>query len=274
MATNAVARAGPFFLLPPSARRSSTQVFSHYRDNQNFVKAFLLAAGHGTRLRPLTNNIPKCLVPIGGVPMLEIWFEVCRRAGIDKILINLHAHADLVRTFIKDKKPDLDIQVSEEPTLLGSAGTLVANREWVAGESSFWILYGDVLTTADLSKMVTLHRRRQPVATIGLYRVRDPGRCGIVAFDHDFVVREFEEKPMQPKSDWAFSGLMLASSELLDSIPSRFPVDLGFDVLPRLVDRMLAYPITDYLLDIGTMENYQAAQSSWPGLSVLDRQSS
>jgi mannose-1-phosphate guanylyltransferase len=234
------------------------------------MKAFLLAAGHGTRLRPLTDRTPKCLVPIAGVPMLEIWLQVCRRAGIDQILINLHAHSDLVRTALQHKTDDIEVRVSEEPVLLGSAGTLLANRRWVADESSFWVLYADVLTSADLRRMLKFHAARQPDATIGVYQVKDPTRCGVVSFDHDQVVRQFVEKPLQPESNWAFSGLMVATPAMLDCIPQRFPVDLGFDVLPQLSGRMLAYPITDYLTDIGTMENYRTAQSAWPGLEEED----
>lgn len=230
------------------------------------VKAFLLAAGHGTRLRPVTDTIPKCLVPIRGTPMLEIWLEVCRRAGIDEVLVNLHAHADLVRNALDRMTPGIEVHLSEEPVLLGSAGTLLANRDWVSGESKFWILYGDVLTAANLTQMLEFHSSRQPVGTIGLYQVRDARRCGVVTFDADFVVREFVEKPKHPKSNWAFSGLMIATPEMLQSIPSRLPADLGFDVLPQLVDRILAYPISDFLTDIGTMENFRAAQDTWPGL--------
>ncbi len=236
------------------------------------MKAFLLTAGHGTRLRPLTDRIPKCLVPIRGVPMLEIWLEVCRRTGIDEVLINLHAHADIVKKALHDKETGVVVHLSEETTLLGSAGTLLANRNWVAGESSFWVLYGDVLTAADLGKMVNFHCDRQPIATIGLYQVKDPSRCGVVSFDNNFVVREFVEKPSNPTSNWAFSGLMIATPELLKNIPDRVPADLGFDVLPRLVGRMRAYPITDYLIDVGTMENYQAAQNSWPGVHACETQ--
>jgi mannose-1-phosphate guanylyltransferase len=236
------------------------------------LKAFLLAAGHGTRLRPLTEKIPKCLVPIRGVPMLEIWLEVCRRAGIDEVLINLHAHADVVREALCGKETGVVVHVSEEATLLGSAGTLAANRNWVAGESSFWVLYADVLTAADLGQMVTFHSGCQSIATIGLYQATDPSRCGVVSFDNNFVVRDFVEKPSNPTSNWAFSGLMIATPEVFDNIPDQVPVDLGFDVLPRLVGRMRAYPITDYLLDIGTMENYQAAQNSWPGVHACEKQ--
>jgi mannose-1-phosphate guanylyltransferase len=231
------------------------------------MKAFLLAAGRGTRLRPITDRIPKCLVPIRGVPMLQIWMEICRAAGIDEVMINLHTHADIVRSWVKDTGNGTRVRLAEEPTLLGSAGTILANRDWVASESCFWILYADVLTTARLSRMLEFHLARQPAATLGLYQVPDPSRCGIVSFDEQMLVHEFVEKPLHPKSDWAFSGVMIGTPELLKQIPSRYPVDLGFDVLPRLTGQMLAYPISDYLLDIGTLENYQSAQTGWPGFA-------
>ncbi len=230
------------------------------------MKAFLLAAGHGTRLRPLTDTIPKCLIPIRGTSMLEIWLEVCRRAGISELLINIHAHADVVRTALTKKEHGLKVCVSEEPVLLGSAGTLVANRDWVASEPEFWVLYADVLTNLDFPQMLTFHRKSRPAATLGLYRVDNPSRCGIVGFDENNVVREFVEKPAQPKSNWAFSGILLGTPELLEAIPRDMPADLGFNVLPKLVNRMLAYPISEYLVDIGTMETYQSAQTNWPGL--------
>jgi mannose-1-phosphate guanylyltransferase len=203
--------------------------------------------------------------------MLTIWLEVCRRTGIQEVLINLHAHADLVRAALRHDASGVEVHLSEEPTLLGSAGTLLANREWIAGESIFWVLYADVLTIADLGKMVDFHSEHRPIATIGLYQVKDPTGCGIVSFDDTLVVREFEEKPAQPKSNWAFSGLMIATPELLKSIPERLPADLAFHVLPQLAGRMRAYPITDYLLDIGTMEKYQTAQNTWPGFRVFEK---
>jgi mannose-1-phosphate guanylyltransferase len=234
------------------------------------MKAFLLAAGHGTRLRPLTDNLPKCLLPIQGVSMLEIWLEVCRRNGIDELLINLHAHADAVREELNRHHHEngLKVQLSEEKSLLGSAGTLRLNRDWVKSESEFWVLYADVLTNLDLRKMMEFHRRDRPAATLGLYQVSDPKRCGVVMFDEKNVILEFVEKPENPKSHWAFSGVLVGTRELLDEIPPDLPVDLGFSVLPKLAGRMLAYPINDYLLDIGTPENYQMAQKSWPGWSA------
>jgi mannose-1-phosphate guanylyltransferase len=234
------------------------------------MKAFLLAAGHGTRLRPLTDSVPKCLVPIQGVPLLEIWLEVCRRAAIDEVLVNLHAHADAVRDRLHHHANGMTVRLVEEPALLGSAGTLLANRHWIGDEECFWILYADVLTNIDLNRMLAFHRSRSCAATIGVYQVKDPSRCGVVRFDADYVVREFEEKPAEPKSNWAFAGLIAASPQLLEAIPDRSPVDLGFDVLPQLNGRITAYPVHEYLLDIGTLDNYHLAQRTWQGF-VDDR---
>lgn len=230
------------------------------------MKAFLLAAGQGTRLRPITDKIPKCLVPICGVPMLKIWMEVCRKAGIDEVMVNLHTHADSVRSWLGANVDGVHVRLAEETVLLGSAGTLLANRDWVSSENCFWILYADVLTNTNLNKMLEFHNERKPAATLGLYQVPDPSRCGIACFDERMVIREFEEKPSQPRSRWAFSGVMIGTPDLINQIPSRYPVDLGFHVLPHLVGEMLAFPISDFLLDIGTLENYQLAQSTWPGL--------
>lgn len=230
------------------------------------MKAFLLAAGHGTRLRPLTDQTPKCLLPIQGTPMLEIWFELCRAFGIHEVLVNVHAHADQVKQFVKKNGGSLHVHVIEESTLLGSAGTIRANQEWVATESLFWIFYADVLTSTDLSEMLSAHRRRNPAATLGVYRVPNPRRCGIVTLSPDNIIEDFVEKPDHPASDLAFSGLMIATPRLLSAIPTHQPCDIGFDLLPRMRGSMLAHPISDFLLDIGTRETYEAAQSTWPGL--------
>jgi len=232
------------------------------------MKAFLLAAGQGTRLRPITNTLPKCLVPIRGVPMLKIWMEICREARINEVAINLHSHADTVRDWVNDNRNGICMHLMEEKTLLGSAGTVRMNRDWVASHPCFWILYADVLTTASFfGPMLEFHLAHQPIATLALYKVPDPSRCGVVSFDEKMIIRDFQEKPAAPKSQWAFSGVMIGSPALLEEIPARYPVDFGFEVLPRLTGQMLAYPVSEYLLDIGTMENYQAAQTSWPGLA-------
>jgi mannose-1-phosphate guanylyltransferase len=229
------------------------------------LKAFLLAAGHGERLRPLTDSIPKCMVPIQGVPLLSIWLELCRRLGVEEVLINVHAHAGAVCEFLQKSESRTRVRIVVEQRLLGSAGTLWANRDWVTADDSFWVFYADVLHLADLQGMLKVHQQRRPAATLGVYEVPDPSRCGIVKTDSQGTIREFVEKPEQPTSHLAFSGLMIGTPDLLDSIPEEVPADIGLHVLPQLAGRMMAYPIRDYLIDIGTMENYQKAQTTWPG---------
>jgi len=236
------------------------------------MKAFLLAGGLGSRLRPLTDSTPKCLLPVQGIPLLQIWFDIFRQYNIDEVLINVHSHGDAVRRFIDDHKDGLKVRLFEENTLLGSAGTVLANREWVNKERSFWIFYADVLTTTNLNQMLTLHNSQGQIATIGVYEVPDPSRCGIVQVNEQGVVLDFVEKPKAPAGNLAFSGLMLATPALLNFIPDNCPVDLGFHVLPQIVGRMAAYRIPDFVIDIGTLETYRIAQQSWPGHSQSQKQ--
>ena len=227
-------------------------------------KAFLLAAGSGTRLRPLTDETAKCLLPVRGNPLLQIWLELCRAAGIGEVLINVHAHAQKVREFVGQQNTGVRVTIAEEKELLGSAGTLVKNRAFVAQEDAFFVLYADVLTNLNLPDMLAFHHRKKMLATLGIYQVPDPGRCGIVSTNHDDIIERFVEKPEHPESNWAFAGVMVASPQILNLVPSRRPADIGFDLLPQLAGKMAAYRITGYLLDIGTPKNYASAQSSWP----------
>jgi mannose-1-phosphate guanylyltransferase len=233
------------------------------------MKAFILAAGKGERLRPLTDTIPKCLLSIQGVPILGIWLELCRRHGIDEVLVNTHSHADSVKDYLQHHRRDARLHVAEEESLLGSAGTVLTHRLWVGSERDFWIFYADVLTNTNLTDMLEFHRRQKQVATLGVNRVANPHQCGIVTVDREGVVQQFVEKPTNPSSDLAFSGILLATPAIFDVIPAHIPADIGFDVLPNLVGRMAAYPISDYLVDIGTSASYQYAQETWPGLAVL-----
>ncbi len=230
------------------------------------MKAFILAAGDGTRLRPLTDSVPKCLLPIQGVPLLHIWLETCHAAGIRDVLVNVHSHAGQVREFAARHSGPVRIHIAEEQQLLGSAGTLFENRSFVDGEEAFFVLYGDVLTNVALAGLLAFHLQKKMPATLGIYQVSNPSQCGIVNADQDGIVHSFVEKPVQPGSNWAFSGIMVASPEILDLVPAQRPADIGFHLLPLLIGRMRAYPIQEYLLDIGTLNTYGAAQFSWPGL--------
>ena len=235
------------------------------------MKAFLLAAGNGTRLKPLTDRVPKCLLPIQGKPLLGLWLELCRLHGIDEVLINSHAHARSVRDYLSTNSFGLKTTVFEEPVLLGSAGTLGANRQWARSEEFFWVLYADVLTNLNLTGLMHFHQARKMTATIGLYAVDEPSRCGIVTLDAKGTVTDFVEKPQNPKGNLAFTGIMIATPALMDLIPEHRPADIGTDVLPRLVGLMSGLETKDYVLDIGTVRNYERAQITWPGIAVAAR---
>jgi len=230
------------------------------------MKAFLLAAGVGSRLRPLTDTIPKCLVPIRGEPLLEIWFKLLKKYGVTEVLVNAHANRAQLREFLRTRFGDLQVTLAEEPDLLGSAGALATNRAWVGADESFLVLYADVLTNVNIENMLRFHASHPSAATLGVYRVPDPGRCGIAVIDPSGRIVQFVEKPTDPPGNLAFSGILIGTQKLLEVIPIKLPADIGFDVLPHLVGRMYAYPIPEFLLDIGTMENYQQAQLTWPGV--------
>ena len=264
------------------------------------MKSFLLSAGLGTRLRPITNTIPKCLLPINGKPLLQIWLELLIQHGVDQVLLNTHWLADKVEAFVeqganncslsvngewrrigeKDQKAiEKDIRLEDdrdkwpkirlfyEKELLGSAGTLLANREWVADGQPFFILYGDNLTNVDLGKMHEFHCSHDLPFTLGVFKTTTPKRCGIVETDDSGVVIDFVEKPDNPKSDLAAAGVYMTDSRIFDYYPPDLNkisgLDLGFDVIPNLVGKIKAYQIKEFLIDIGTSESYENAQKEW-----------
>ena len=171
------------------------------------MKAFLLAAGLGTRLRPLTDRVPKCLVDVGGRPMLDIWLDALASAGVDEVLLNVHHLHHLVEEHVAARAGRAPfVKVVHEPVLLGSAGTLRANREFVAGERFFLAINADNLTTFDIGRLMQAHHSAPLLATLAVFHAPRPERCGIVEVQ-DGVVVAFEEKPTHPAGDLANAGL-------------------------------------------------------------------
>jgi len=227
------------------------------------MKAFLLAAGKGRRLQPITEHMPKCLVPLNGKPILQIWLELCSRYGIDEVLINIHHFQDMVRDFINHLSLDLKITLFYEEKLLGSGGTVRANYDFAKNEEKFFIFYVDNLTNVNLSQMIHFDNAHQGVLTMGLFRTDLPETCGIAEVNENSLIIGFEEKPKKPKSNLANAGIYLARAQIWDYIPQQEFIDFGFDILPRLVGKMYGYEIKEFLMDIGTIENYQKAQETW-----------
>ncbi|MDD5087362.1 MAG: nucleotidyltransferase family protein [bacterium] len=228
------------------------------------MKAFLLAAGRGTRLGALTRDIPKCLLPIHGQPLLTYWFRTLESAGVTEILINLHHHADAVRDYLANLETPIRVTPFFEPELLGSAGTLRKAWEFVAHEPDFFVIYADNLARVDLRRLRSFHESAgRPVLSLLAYPTDQPERCGILELAPDGRVIGFEEKPARPRTNFANAGIHVASPSLLEFLPEKTPADLGFDVLPRLVGRMYGYVTDEYVQDIGTPETYAAAQRAW-----------
>jgi mannose-1-phosphate guanylyltransferase len=225
------------------------------------MKALLLAAGVGSRLGELTRRTPKCLLPIGGRPLMDYWLEAFEHAGVTEVLVNLHHHPDQVRNFLQHRRSSLKVETFHEPELLGSAGTLSKAWSFVEGEESFLVAYADNFARVDLRKLLRFHReKKNPVMTLVAYRSLEPQRCGIVELDTDGRVMSFEEKPAHPKSNYANSGIHVASSALRAFLPHTTPADLGFHVLPQLVGRMYGYVTDEYIQDIGSPEAYARVQ--------------
>jgi len=229
------------------------------------MKAFLLAAGRGTRLRPLTDTVPKCMVPIGGRPLLDIWLDSLALAGVEEVLVNLHHLAHIVTGFLDRRNGPPSTRAVYEAELLGSAGTLVANRRWAEDQELVLVLSADNLTDFDVRSLIDAHLAAAPVATLTVVPTDRPTEFGIVEVDADGVMTSFAEKPAEPRGNLANAGMYAFDPGLLDEIGDP-PKDIGFDVLPLLVGRARTVPVPGYFRDIGSPEALERARLEWPAL--------
>jgi mannose-1-phosphate guanylyltransferase len=205
-------------------------------------------------------------MPVAGRPLLDYWLSLCRRHGVAEVLINVHHHADQVREFVEARQSDIPrIRIFPEERLLGSGGTLAANRDFVQREKEFLVLYADNLSNVNLETLVRFHRSHDGPVTMGLFHTAVPQQCGIVELDQDGRVLTFEEKPVRPRSDLASAGVMIMEPEVYELFPGSRTFDLGHDILPRLAGRMYGHVIEEYLQDIGTLEKYLDALREWRG---------
>lgn len=230
------------------------------------VKVLLLAGGLGTRLRPLTDRLPKCLVPIAGRPLLDYWFDRFDAAGIRDVRINNHHLPEQVRAHIAAINCAGRFHVSEsyEPALLGSAGTVHANRDWVADGQTGLIVYGDNLSNVDLAALLSFHAGHAEPMTMLLFRTPYPEKCGIAELDPDGRIIGFVEKPAQPRSNLANGGIYVVDSSAYHEMADMNRFDLGFDVLPAFIGRMRGWVWDGYHRDIGTHESLQHAEREAP----------
>ena len=224
------------------------------------MRAILLAAGCGTRLRPLTNKIPKCLVPIKGRPLLDIWLERLTQVGIGPFLINTHYLAAQVEAFIASSLYRDQVTLIHERELLGTAGTLIANLDFFQGEDGL-LIHADNYCLADFPAFVQAHLQRPPecVLTMMTFRTDTPSSCGIMELDERGVVVGFHEKVAAPPGNLANGAIYILSAELLlmmEGKDLRSAKDFSTEVLERFVGRIYAHETTENFRDIGTPESY------------------
>jgi mannose-1-phosphate guanylyltransferase len=226
------------------------------------MRAILLAAGFGTRLRPLTNTIPKCLVPIHGQPLLGIWLERLTQAGIGPFLVNTHYLANQVEQFIEASPYRDQVTLVHEPTLLGTAGTLMANLDFFQGEDGL-LIHADNYCLADFKQFMEAHRQRPPqcLMTVMAFRTPTPSTCGILEADDQGVVVAFHEKVANPPGDLASGAIYLLSPEFLDMAATdlRAVTDFSTEVIPGLIGSMFTYKTAAPFIDVGTLASYQQA---------------
>ena len=227
------------------------------------MKALLLAAGLGTRLRPITNTIPKCLVPISGKPLLEYWLDNLSKVDIDKFLINTSYLSEQVVSFINNSKYKNQVTLVNEKDLLNTGGTILANKDFFNDES-FMLIHADNLSFCDFEKFIESHKERPANCeiTMMLFQSDNPSSCGIVELDDNNIVQKFHEKVKNPPSNLANAAVYICEPTIFTFLESlnKKEIDFSNDVLPQFMGKINTYINNMYHRDIGTVESYGLAQ--------------
>lgn len=228
------------------------------------MKAMILAAGEGRRLRPLTETVPKPLLSVGGRPLIVRLIELLRQHSVQEIAINLCHRPEAIRSFCGDgSRLGVQITYSLEEKPLGTAGGVKRMAPFF-GEKPFFVLYGDVLTDMDLTSLLTFHNERRAALTMALYQPEEPGECGIAQLGAGNRIVTFVEKPepgWEP-SAWANAGVYVVEPAVLRHIPPG-AFDFGVGLFPLLLQRgfaLFGYMSDALVVDIGTPRGYARAQ--------------
>ena len=232
------------------------------------MKAFILAAGLGTRLRSLGLDTPKVMIPIGGKPLLEHHIELFKRQGIGEFIVNLHYLPKKITDYFGDgRKLGVKITYSNEPHLLGTAGA-VKKMEDELRDGTFIVFYGDNLVRLEFGPLLEFHRARRALVTIALFESAEPWTGGVVETDPSGRVVRFVEKPdpKQVSTNLISAGIFVIEPQVLDEIPGGQFCDFGKEVFPGLLSRgqpVYAVKPDAYIFDIGTPERLAKAQADY-----------
>ena len=226
------------------------------------MKAILLAAGFGTRLRPITNKIPKCLVPIAGKPLLEYWLQNLKNAGITKILINTHYLSDMVKAFIKESKYSHIVEIINEKELLGTAGTFLSNLDFFDKKDGL-LIHADNIWDENIQNLVNCYKKRpsSTILTMLSFRSNSPETCGIIKINKKKILIDYEEKPNNPFSNLANGAVFVLSPEFqyeikLEKLNGN---DFCKDIIPKFIGRINVYETKNFFIDVGSIKSYLKA---------------
>ena len=226
------------------------------------MRTFLLAAGLGTRLRPLTYNIPKCLVSIKGLPLLGIWLKRLTEANIGPFLINTHYLPEQVEAFIKASPYYEQVTLINEIELKGTAGSLIANLDFFQGEEGL-IIHADNYCLADFTAFQRAHINRpaECLMTMMTFRTNNPSSCGIVKLDERGIVSDFYEKVDQPPGNLANGAIYILTPELLKKLGTDYHESKNFstEIISRFIGQIYSYETLEIFIDIGNEDNYNKA---------------
>jgi len=238
----------------------------------------IMAAGVGSRLMPLTKTVPKPMVPIVNVPVMEYCVKLLKKHGIYNIIANTHYLPSKITDYFQDgKKFGVNMTYSYERELLGTAGG-VKNNSWFLDET-FCIVSGDALTNIDLTEMYKFHKEKNALATLALKPVEDVTQYGVVVTDEEQCIKAFQEKPKKEEalSNLVNTGIYIFEPEIFSYIPEGF-YDFGKQLFPKLVElreRIFGFFTDDYWCDVGSLNVYKQAnwdvlqgKAQFPGIKV------
>ena len=227
------------------------------------VAVLLLAAGVGSRLAPLTDFWPKCLMPINGRPLLDFWLASVIDYGIRDITVNLHHHHDLVRKFLAREIYADEVTQTYEEHLHGTAGTLRNNAPALSGKTIL-VAHADNWSQFNLAAFLDAHENKRPkdcVITMMTFETDDPASCGILDIDDNGVVQHMAEKDEDAKGTTANAAVYVFSPEVLEWIcNAQSTFDISTDVLPHFMGRIYSYRNDNIHRDIGTPASLALAQ--------------
>lgn len=230
------------------------------------MRAVVMAGGEGTRLRPLTANTPKPLLPIVNRPIMEHVLRLLRRHGFTETVVTVQFLASLIRNYFGDGEDfGMSLQYATEEAPLGTAGS-VKNAAEALTDDTFVVVSGDALTDIDLEKLVAFHQENGALATVCLVRVPNPLEFGITIVDDEGRIQRFLEKPSwgQVFSDTVNTGIYVLEPEILDHVPAGEVVDWSGDVFPKLLESgapLFGYTADGYWEDVGTHDSYLKAHA-------------